>query len=209
MVPLQKRYKLHVLHIGYGIYCSSSHSCHFRCCLGGPVEEESCSALLQQQGAPGDEVSSDFLLILPGVSAESRADLPHLGQGNLMPTPKRFQGHRNEGNALLPAQFPSLPHLPFEGDGEGVARVGSGASPCGNLEGVSDGDIEGCILAACPVADEDVRWSSLAVGEDATSLLDGGEACLGSNIELSCCSIDVASGVLDVIAVYSTSQSIL
>ena len=37
----------------YSAYCSISHSCHFRCCLGGPVEE-SCSALLQQQGAPGD-----------------------------------------------------------------------------------------------------------------------------------------------------------
>ena len=54
----------------YSIYRSLSNPSHFRCCLGGPVEEESCSALLQQQRAPRDEVGSDFLFVLARMSAK-------------------------------------------------------------------------------------------------------------------------------------------
>ena len=86
--------------------------------------------------------------------------------------PKRFHGYRNEGSTLLSAEFPSLPHLPFVDNGESMARVGSSTSPCGTLEGVNDSNVEGCILAACPIGDEDICRSSLAVGKDATSLLD-------------------------------------
>ena len=88
---------------------------HFPCSMGGgSVEEKGCCALLKQQGAPGDEVGSDLLLILPNVAAKSGADLPHLGLGYLMPILKGFHSHGNECVALLAAELLYTPYLPLK-----------------------------------------------------------------------------------------------
>ena len=78
-------------------------------------------------------------------------------------------------------QFPSLPHLPFEGDGESMARVRSDSSPCGTLEGVSDGDVEGCILAACVSGDEDVSGLACFPRQQVLTFLCGSKRSLDSS----------------------------
>jgi hypothetical protein len=87
-----------------------------------------------------------------------------------MPTTKSFGRKGDKLNPLPSGIHRSWPQLPLLRVFQGVVRFSGGPLKRGDLEGVDDGDIEGCVSSLDPGWEKNVRWVSFAIWEEITEL---------------------------------------
>ena len=94
-----------------------------------------------------------------------------------VPTPKGLRHKRLEGNPLPPALLCSTIHFAAIGEVKGMPTGRSRTWQGGNLERGDDGDIHGSVLAADPVRDQDISWSTVIPREEEAALFHWTKAC--------------------------------
>ena len=120
-----------------------------------PVQHHRAQALHEGERDLAQVVGHGALL-LPRLGGHPPGQPPQLVHRRGVEPTQGLGHHRDEGDALAPAELAGVPHLPVVGVGQRVAGRGGRPRPGGGLEGVNDGHIQGGVPAAAPARDEEV-----------------------------------------------------
>ena len=144
--------------------------------VGHPVIEERCVSFHKCHREALEEVLDGGLLFFAIVESIGSAELCHLGDRYGMPSAQGFSSERGEDNSLGIAGGPGFGHFPLMSHCEGIARGGGGPLYLCSLEWVDHRYVEGSILAAGPMGDEDVGWLCTLTGQEEAPLPGGPQA---------------------------------
>ena len=148
-----------------------------------PIPKNCCIATLQQDAQSAPQVGDSFSLLLPSVAGQCCTQFLHLPLCIWVPSPKSLCHNRQEGDPLSRAVCLCSIHFSLISVGESVASQVCCTWHGVVLDGGDDSDIQGGILAPCPVADQDICRSAIIARKEKSPLLDRAQTCSHSRVE--------------------------